>query len=216
MSRTRRALTVVLAACLATGGLQAATPEAEQRARHSFERAEASFKAGLFAEALAGYQEGYDQLPLPGFLINIAQCHRRLGNLQQARTTYRKFIMVAPDSPYVPEVKSLVAELDSLVENTGHAAAADATQPATEARPVREVPLPAAAGAVAAAADAVTAPNALVTPPVAPEPSHAGTRWWLWGTLGAAVAAGAVATIYLLTPPRATTVHEGSLGTLRR
>lgn len=214
MSRTRIALIVVLAACLAAGSLHAATAEAEQRARRSFERAEASFKAGLFAEALAGYQEGYDHLPLPGFLINIAQCHRRLGNLQQARATYRKFIMVAPDSPYVPEVKSLVAELDSLVDNTDQAAAADAATPTAGEGPRPGEPLPPAAAAVAAAG--VTAPNALVTPSVAPEPAKAGTRWWLWGTLGVAVASGAAATIYLLTGPGTTTVHEGSLGTLRR
>jgi tetratricopeptide (TPR) repeat protein len=213
MSRTGSAWMVVLAACLAAGDLRAAAPEAEQRARHSFERAEASFKAGLFAEALAGYQEGYDHLPLPGFLINMAQCHRRLGNLEQARATYRKFIMVAPDSPYVPEVKSLVAELDSLV--SGEAAdAAQANQAA--AGDGRRALGPAPVVAAVLAAEPATTPNALVTPADLAEPPRARTRWWLWGTVGVAVAAGAAATFYLLTPPGTTTVHEGSLGTLRR
>jgi tetratricopeptide (TPR) repeat protein len=111
----------------------AANPDAEKQARRSFERAEAHFKAGLFAEALPEYQDGYEQLPLPGFLINIAQCQRRLGDLTQARATYRKFILIAPDSPYVPEVRSLVAEIDQLLE--GGAGAAEAPPAAQDQLP---------------------------------------------------------------------------------
>ena len=101
-----RCFTLVLMLLALTGAsAQAATPEMEKQARRSFQRAESHFKAGLFAEALAEYQDGYERLPLPGFLINMAQCQRRLGDLVQARATYRKFILVAPDSPYVPKVK---------------------------------------------------------------------------------------------------------------
>ena len=82
---------------------RAATPAAEREARRAFSAAEAHFKAGQFASALAEYQAGYAASPLPGFLINIAQCQRRLGDLTKARATYQKFVVVAPDSPLVPE-----------------------------------------------------------------------------------------------------------------
>jgi tetratricopeptide (TPR) repeat protein len=212
MKRATLALVLLACAALASADLRAATPEAEQDARRSFERAESHFKAGLFAEALAEYQEGYDHLPLPGFLVNIAQCHRRLGNLQQARATYRKFIMVAPDSPYVPEVKALVAELDTLVASAEEAAAADAAKPGNPAdQPSASAP---AVPAAAAAEAEVRAP--LTTVPDTTAPPRAGTRWWLWGTVGAAVVAGATTAVLLLRSPGTTTLHDGSLGTLRR
>ena len=92
--------------------------EAEREARAHFQAGEARFKAGAFDEALAAYQAGYDVLPLPGFLINVAQCQRRLGDLKTARATYQKFVLVAPDSPLVPQVRSMVAEIDGLLADS--------------------------------------------------------------------------------------------------
>jgi tetratricopeptide (TPR) repeat protein len=116
-----RSLLLVVVLLLAGATAQAATPgvtpEAEQQARRIFQNAEAHFRSGLLAEALAEYQAGYDIAPLPGFLINIAQCHRRLGDLTLARATYRKFILIAPDSPFVPQVKELIVELDNLARD---------------------------------------------------------------------------------------------------
>jgi hypothetical protein len=179
----------------------AANPDAEKQARRWFERAEAHFKAGLFAEALPEYQEGYERLPLPGFLINIAQCQRRLGDLSQARATYRKFLLVAPDSPYVPEVKSLVAEIDQLLESdeqlTPPPAAAVLAEPVASPSPPPGTVLP-------------SAPMA-----DAPSPSS-GPRWWLWGSVGGAIVVGVVTAVILARAPDTTTVHDGSLGTLRR
>jgi hypothetical protein len=215
MTCRRCALGLLVLVLIGARPALAASSEAEKQARRSFERAEANFKAGLFAEALAQYRAGYDQLPLPGFLINMAQCQRRMGDLVQARTTYRKFLMVAPDSPYVAEVKALIAELDKLVE-ASEAGAASAAGPAAGASaltppPLGERPLPAAASPVAASADG------LVQAPVRPTAvATTGTRWWLWGTAGAVLVAGAVVAAYALKSPGTTTLHEGSLGTLRR
>ena len=61
------------------------------------------------------YQAGYAAVPLPGFLVNIAQCQRRLGDLKTARATYREFVLVAPDSRLVPEVETLIKQLDTLI-----------------------------------------------------------------------------------------------------
>jgi tetratricopeptide (TPR) repeat protein len=220
MTRWPPVLALGLLFAMVGGSAQAATPAAKKEARRSFERAEAHFKAGLFAEALAEYQDGYDHVPLPGFLINIAQCQRRLGDLKQARATYRKFLMVAPDSPYVPEVTALIAELDKLIDAPDESAPPPATKP-EKAEPDRgsswgaatagkDLSLPAAAATKAAS-------NPLVTSTATPAPvAETGTRWWLWGTIGAAVVAGTVTAVLLLRSPGTTTLHEGSLGTLRR
>ena len=132
----RRATAVVVVFALVSGaasGTALAEPaEAERIARRAFQEGEAHFKAGRFVPALERYQAGYDELPLPGFLINIAQCQRRLGELATARATYQKFVMVAPDSPHVSEVRALIAELDKLLADLDGAAAKEgATQQAS-------------------------------------------------------------------------------------
>jgi len=211
---------ILLVLLLGSAPARSAPSEAEQQARRSFERGEEHFKAGLFAEALAAYRAGYDQLPLPGFLINIAQCQRRMGDLVQARTTYRKFLMVAPDSPYVDEVKALIAELDKLVEDSEAGAPSEAgkTEAAATAGETALTPPPMAAQGLPAGAPPAgdSAVELVEAPALPPAPATTGTRWWLWGTIGVAAVAGAVVTIYALKSPETTTVHEGSLGTLRR
>ena len=79
------AIGAVVVVALLSGRARAASPEAEKEARAHFQAGEARFKAGAFDEALAEYQQGYDAKPLPGFLVNIAQCQRRLGDLKRAR-----------------------------------------------------------------------------------------------------------------------------------
>lgn len=212
--RARHLLPLLLLA--GAGSARGAEPDGEQRARRSFERGEEHFRAGRFADALGEYQQGYDQLPLPGFLINIAQCQRRLGELKQAQATYRKFIMVAPDSPYVPEVKELVADLDRLIE-APESAKPPAPVPPETMEPERgagSVPPPMPASPPAPVPETRSLVEAPPAPP--PPPAASKTRWWLWGTTGAAVLLGAATTAYLLKSPENTTVHDGSLGTLRR
>jgi tetratricopeptide (TPR) repeat protein len=178
--------------------------ETEQQSRRSFEKAEAHFRAGLFAEALSEYQAGYDLVPLPGFLINIAQCQRRLGDLNQALITYRKFIMVAPDSRFVPDVKKLIEELQTLVQ--------DAEKASAEASGRADAPEP----EVPTAVREETSRTDLVSAPTLPPPKESKTRWWLWGTVAATVVVGVTVAALALKDPGTTTVSSGSLGTLRK
>jgi len=203
----------------ASAGPAAAAPEAQREARRAFESAEAHFRAGEFAEALADYQAGYLASPLPGFLVNIAQCERRLGDLKKARATYQKFVIVAPDSPLVPQVKGLINELDRLLADLDDDKPARPTVPslATDGEPSTGAPAPTTQRldlrdgvAASPAADAL-----LVATPAPPAEKPASRRrWWLWAGIGTAVACGVV-TAFLLAPG-ASTVHDGSLGTLRR
>ncbi len=91
----------------------------QREARRHFDEAELSYRAGHYAEALVKYQAGYAAVPLPGFLVNIAQCQRRLGDLKTARATYREFVLVAPDSRLVPEIETLIKELDDADRRSG-------------------------------------------------------------------------------------------------
>jgi len=188
-----------------TSSSQASDPDAKLRARRSYERAEAHFKAGNFREALAEYKAGYDAAALPGFLINIAQCQRRLGDLAGALTTYRKFVLVAPDSPFVPQVQGMIQELEKLGPEVTQGDGVPATVPST---PAAELTPPAPA----------SPPPVLVGKSEAPEaqPSSRKTWWVLGGVAAAAVIGGTVAVFALRSGDSTTTVHEGTLGTLRR
>jgi tetratricopeptide (TPR) repeat protein len=213
---------LVLAMFLSTIGAPAALAApnaAEREARRHFDEGELSYRAGHYAEALAKYQAGYAAVPLPGFLVNIAQCQRRLGDLKTARATYREFVLVAPDSRLVPEVQTLIKELDTLIadlapggsgatagEVEGDGADVHATDPS--APPLALAPV------------APTEVQALVAAPVAvttetPRPrSYA--RWWLWGGIAVAAVAGGVVTGLALSSTGTTTIRAGTLGTLSR
>jgi hypothetical protein len=209
------AIAAGLIVLLASAQAHAAPSEKEREARSHFQAGEARFKAGEFDRALTEYQAGYEAKPLPGFLVNIAQCQRRLGDLKAARASYQKFVLVAPDSPLVPQVKSMMAEIDGLLANTEAARPAAEAPHAEEAKPEPEgaPPSPAPKPEAEPAAAAPVLISASPAPEPAPaKPSH---RWWLWGALGAVVVGGAV-TAYALTSGGTTTIHDGSLGTLRR
>ena len=207
MTRARIAA-VMTAAVLLPSLAAAATSEAEREARTHFQAGEARFKAGAFDEALAEYQKGYEAKPLPGFLVNIAQCQRRLGDLKSARATYQKFVLVAPDSPLIPQVRSMMAEIDALLEKEQEKPPAET---ATEEKPKPDTPPPAATPPVETPAPVLVA----AAPAPAPAPASTGHRWWLWGALGAVVVGGAITAVALSTGGTET-IHDGSLATLRR
>jgi len=198
----------------------------EREARRRFDEAEAAYRAGHYADALARYQAGYAAKPLPGFLINIAQCQRRLGDLKTARATYREFTLVAPDSRLVPEVKALIQQLDVVIADleagkdpSADEAAAGGDVHATEAgddvhaTEIAPAPLLAPAPPPPVTPALLDAPASERPAPPAP-PSHA--RWWLWGGLAAAAVAGGIVAALALSSPETTTIRAGTLGTLSR
>jgi len=196
----------------------AGTAESERSARRAFQEGEAHFKAGRFAPALERYQAGYDELPLPGFLINIAQCQRRLGELATARATYQKFVMVAPDSPHVPEVRALIAELDKLIADL-EGAKEGSTRPASS--PPATASSPSTGPAVLALAAPVPTDGTtsmLSSPRARPADVErpAGRRWWLWTLAAAAVVAAGATAVVLSLSPSSETIRDGTLATLRR
>jgi hypothetical protein len=221
---------VLVVSSLGAPAVRAAPNAAEREARRDFDEAELSYRAGRYAEALTRYQAGYAAMPLPGFLVNIAQCQRRLGDLKTARATYREFVLVAPDSRLVPEVETLIRQLDMLIADLasggsgktaaqlGAGADVHATDPS--APPLSLAPAAPTEGSTEGSMEASTEAPALVTAPVpvAPETprSRWHTRWWIWGGIAVAAVVGGVATGIALSSPGTTTIRAGSLGTLSR
>ena len=214
----RRAIAAAVVFALVSGGARAtalAGPgESERSARRAFQEGESHFKAGRFAPALERYQAGYDELPLPGFLINIAQCHRRLGELAKARATYQKFVMVAPDSPHVSEVQALIAELDKLIADLD-GPKEGATPPTVSTSSTSSGPVVLALAAPVPPAGKTSILSSPGTPPTEVD-RPVRRHWWMW-TLAAAAVAGAGATAAVLAlSPSSETIRDGTLATLRR
>jgi len=228
-ARAATSAVVVLALVVTSIGApaaRAAPNAAEREARRDFDEAELSYRAGRYAEALVKYQAGYAAMPLPGFLVNIAQCQRRLGDLKTARATYREFVLVAPDSRLVPEVETLIKQLDTLIADlasggSGETAAqigagADVHATDPSAPPLSLVP---AAPTEASTEPSMGTPALVAAPaPVATETarSRSHARWWIWGGIAVAAVVGGVATGIALSSPGTTTIRAGSLGTLSR
>ena len=219
-----------------------ADTELERTARTHFQKGEAHYTAGQFREALSEYWDGFDAVPLPGFLVNIAQCQRRLGDLRHALASYQKFVLVAPSSPLVPEVRKMMADLQRLIAeangDVGSAepvgpggpasAAAPAIEDATADGPLEPSSLGALAGnpilvggggpVTVSPATGHRVPALMLMQPMAPRevPAAHWTRWWLWGSIGAVVLGGTIVAILLTRPDAPATIHDGTLGALRR
>ena len=93
MMLTSIPLLMVVATVEPGGAAGDAARTADRPARVLFERAEAKFDLGSFEAALADYQAAYELEPLPGFLFNIGQCYRNLGDYERARFFYRRFLI---------------------------------------------------------------------------------------------------------------------------
>jgi hypothetical protein len=178
-------LSVVMAASLVGGRVQAQTPPAanagktdadKAHAREAFRRALHAYDFGEFAKALEAFKEAYNAYEDPGFLFNIAQCHRQLGQTEEALRVYRSYLRNAHNPPNADEVRGLIARLEKTVEDekrnrTVPPQGAEPTEPS--ATPVlTPTPTPVATAPVLVAQPAAK--------PLVKKP-------WFWATVGGAV-----------------------------
>jgi tetratricopeptide (TPR) repeat protein len=104
-------LVVCLAVAVPSRPVRADDP-ATRAARRHFERGEKLFALGKFDEALEEYQSAFDAKPLPGFLYNIGQCYRNLGDLDQAIFSFKKYLKLDPEAQNKEAVEQLITELE--------------------------------------------------------------------------------------------------------
>ncbi len=167
----------------------------EQKARVLFADGQKAYDVGEFERALSLYSEAYKLKTLPGFLFNIAQCHRQLGNFERASFFFGRFI--DNSKPAAPNVE-LARELMTDMERRQAEKAAD-----EKAR---------AEAAAKAKSDAPIAPpltpvevGSLPPPPLpAVEPESVTKKAWFWVVIGGAVvaAAGGITAGVVLSQPK--------------
>jgi tetratricopeptide (TPR) repeat protein len=218
--------------------------DAKAAARAHFKRAEAAFNLGKFEDALAAYQAAYETKPLPGFLFNIAQCHRNLGNHERALFFYRRYLALDPQSPNRAVVEELIDETEkrraAQAPSTAVTpppatvapppAAAAPPPPPPAAAPPPPSGLPALAAAEPPAREPAPSPPPEVpaaraadqeTPPafVQAQPAPSGAkplyrRWGFWAAVGAVVAGGAATAILLSRGHGSASRPTGDLGAI--
>lgn len=97
---TRRAVTSLVLAALATSPVYAGEPERPERvpakARMLAERGRAYHDAGDYHNAIVAFKEAYVIAPSPGLLFNLAQAYRLQGNCDDATLMYRRYLATRP------------------------------------------------------------------------------------------------------------------------
>src|SRR5262245_57184769 len=111
ISRLLLLLMVCFAVMMPSRPVRADDPATRAAHRH-FERGEKLFALGKFDDALDEYQTAFDAKPLPGFLYNIGQCYRNLGDYDQAIFSFRKYLNLETDAPNKDAVERLIGELE--------------------------------------------------------------------------------------------------------
>ncbi len=93
-----RGVVAVLVCCLTlAAAAQAAEVDDRARGRVAFDEGRKLFQAGEYREALASFKKGFLSSADPAFLLNIAQCHRFLGEPKEAVMMYRLYLKTAPE-----------------------------------------------------------------------------------------------------------------------
>jgi tetratricopeptide (TPR) repeat protein len=208
------------------------TEEAQAQAREKFNDGNAAYEQGNFRQALEAFEAAYQLAPLPGFLFNVAQCHRQLGNYARAASSYRRFLELSEKEPAnAAMVNDLIAEMDAKEKPSKPVAQAKVVaKDGPEAVPSKPPHAPSEATkersalkeserkaldirtsrSSMAAREKSLPPAAVPSPAVHEEREPLVRKWWVWAGAGAAaLVTGGV--IYALTAPDPRTPTLGTI-----
>ena len=82
----------MLALLLALPATAFAQARDKRAASAHFQKASGLYAAGRYEDALEEFKAGYEAFPLPGFLVNIGQCYRKLDRLDEATEAFKRFL----------------------------------------------------------------------------------------------------------------------------
>jgi tetratricopeptide (TPR) repeat protein len=152
--------------------------DGRETAKRDFERGMHYYNLGEFELALKQFKAAYDVAPHADLLFNIGQCHRNLGQNEDAIFFFERYVEQLPDGDDAEEVRTLLVELRTR-------------------EPIVYDPPPLTSTIAERRYD-------LAVPLVRPEDDDPLVeKWWFWAAVmgAAAVAAGGVVLIAALTDP---------------
>ncbi len=185
-----------------------ADPRTEAAREHA-RQGDAYYKLEKYTNAIGEYEQGYLAKPDPSFLFNIAQCHRLMGQGNEAIKFYRRFLNDAPPNmPSRAVAEKHIRDLEDAAKADMQPppVAAPAAPPPRVASPITPLPSaspPPATGVgattpVALGAESTTSLTSTTATvetsgaPASGEPKPFYTRWWFWTAVGAVVVAGII------------------------
>src|SRR5207244_9056741 len=112
----RRVMAVVSVVALASAlHRPAARAEDAEAGRRHFKHGQELLKANDYRAAARAFEAGYAAAPRVGFLLNIGNCYRKLGELSKARDFYWRFLDAAPkDHPSPPAVMDYLRAMEPI------------------------------------------------------------------------------------------------------
>lgn len=78
-------------------------------------QASAHFQAGRYSDAAEMLLRVYEAEPQPLYLFNAGQAYRKGDKPREAKTTYQRFLDVAPTHRLAPEVRGYVKDMDTIL-----------------------------------------------------------------------------------------------------
>lgn len=169
----------------AVSGADAAEPPAATLSApdQTFEDGLRHYDAGRYQEAIALFEQVYQQTRAPAVLFNIAQAARLSGDCPRAVAHYRRFVTDAPEAPDRPRAEAWLAKL----------ASCPGPPPPPLPAPPPLLPAGPPPAPIAEAPPLAVAPATVTTVAAAPLPASSDRRHLLGGLLlgGAATLAGA-------------------------
>jgi tetratricopeptide (TPR) repeat protein len=168
-----------------------------KRAKKLFERAEKAYNLARFQKALALYSKAYELLPMAGFLFNIGQCHRMLGNFKRALFFYKGYLRGGKNIANRKLVLQLIKKTQKKLAEKKHATPTPNTgQQRGATRAGGQLRTGGRTGG--AAKDGKSNRPDFMPPPTTPKRKKRARpvykKWWFWTVIGvgAALVAGAV------------------------
>ena len=97
------------------GATTARAGDDAQKARELFTQGNTYFDLGQFDKAIDAWQQGYQLKNDPGFLYNIAQAYRTMGDAQKAIFFYKRYLSNAPKAHNRAEVEQKIDALQKQI-----------------------------------------------------------------------------------------------------
>src|SRR5262245_8771717 len=103
----------VLGLCLTLGVAHA---ENKQAARDAYKEGSRLYDLMDYRGALEAFKKAYVNYEEPTLLFNIAQCHRYLGQKNEAVVTYKNYLRKSPNAANADEVRKLITQLEGAMD----------------------------------------------------------------------------------------------------
>lgn len=97
----------------------------KKRVQQHVEAGKRAYDSGNFEKSLHEFRRAYDLLHHPDFMYRIALAHDRLGHLEEAVSSYRKFLEMAPETDDRAQIERTIEELEDRLERTSPAIEVD-------------------------------------------------------------------------------------------